>query len=157
MGLVVQETSVSRTWVARPNRSLSVSGSHALLFFVATVAGLITLAFSLLGAWPIIPFAGAEIVFLWWALKQIALHAGDFERITLKPGLLTIETHLGSHITCHEFPAYWARLECLKLTHRNDHRLLIRSHGKEMEIGSLLTEKQKMTLAKALKTQLGAQ
>jgi uncharacterized membrane protein len=34
--------------------------------------------------------------------------------------------------------------------------LLIRSHGKEVEVGSLLTEQQKVALAEELKQTLGA-
>jgi uncharacterized membrane protein len=151
MGLLAIETEACRTWLVRPNRSLSVRGSQALLLAIATVSAVIVGAFALIGAWPVIPFAGAELAMLWWALKRIEGHSNDFERITLKPGLLTVETRLGSRIDYREFPAYWTRLECLK-----DHRLLIRSHGKEIEIGSLLTEEQKMTLAKALKQELGS-
>ena len=36
------------------------------------------------------------------------------------------------------------------------HRWLIRSHGKEVEVGSLWTEEQKLALAEELQQNLGA-
>jgi uncharacterized membrane protein len=47
-------------------------------------------------------------------------------------------------------------LQYVKPPGQNGHRLLISSHGKEVEVGSLLTEEQKMALAKELKQNLGA-
>ena len=155
MALVVTNPSANRTWLARPNCSLSAAESKTLLLAVAVVSGVISAAFALIGAWPVIPFAGAELGVLWWALRRIEMHAGDFERITLEPALLTVESRLGSQLEHHEFQPYWTRLECLALPQRRDHRLLICSQGKEIEVGSLLTEEQKMTLATDLKQVLG--
>ena len=36
---------------------------------------------------------------------------GDFERITLESGQLTIETRRGAQVERHEFQPYWARLQ----------------------------------------------
>lgn len=156
MVLLVANPSANRTWLARPNCSLSAEESKTLLLAVAAVSSIISVAFTLIGAWPVIPFAGAELGVLWWALRRIEMHADDFERISLEPGLLTVESQLGSHLEHHEFQPYWTRLECLTLPRRSDHRLLICSQGTEIEVGSLLTEEQKMTLAKELKQELGA-
>jgi uncharacterized membrane protein len=151
MALVVANPSANKIWLARPNRSLSAKESKILLLAVAAVSSVISVAFTLIGAWPVIPFAGTELGVLWWALRRIEIHAGDFERITLEPGLMTVESRLGSHLERHEFQPYWTRLKCLALPQRNDHRLLICSQGTEVEVGSLLTEEQKMTLAKELR------
>jgi uncharacterized membrane protein len=156
MALLVANPSANRIWLARPNCSLSADESKTLLLAVAAVSGVISIAFTLIGAWPVIPFVGAELGVLWWALRRIEIHAGDFERITLEPGLLTVESRLGSHTERHEFQPYWTRLECLTLPQPSNHRLLICSQGTEIEVGSLLTEEQKMTLAKELKQELGA-
>lgn len=65
MSLVAAETIAGRTWVARPNHSLSVAGRKLLFVITAAVSSLVALAFSFFGAWPVIPFAGLELVFLW--------------------------------------------------------------------------------------------
>jgi uncharacterized membrane protein len=156
MSLVAAETIAGRTWVARPNHSLSVAGRKLLFVITAAVSSLIALAFSFFGAWPVIPFAGLELVFLWWALRRTELAADDFERITLESGQLTIESRRGALVARHEFQPYWARLLYVKPPGQRIHRLLIRSHGKEVEVGSLLTEEQKMALARELEQTLGA-
>jgi uncharacterized membrane protein len=156
MSLVAAETIAGRTWVARPNHSLSVAGRKLLFVITAAVSSLIALAFSFFGAWSVIPFAGLELVFLWWALRRTELAADDFERITLEAGQLTIESRRGALVARHEFQPYWARLLYVKPPGQRIHRLLIRSHGKEVEVGSLLTEEQKMALARELEQTLGA-
>jgi uncharacterized membrane protein len=156
MSLVAAETLAGRTWVARPNHSLSVAGSRLLFVITAAVSSLIALAFSFFGAWPVVPFAGLELAFLWWALRRTELTADDFERITFESGQLTIESRRGAVVARHEFQPYWARLQYVKPPGQHIHRLLIRSHGKEVEVGSLLTEEQKMALARELEQTLGA-
>ncbi len=156
MSLVAAQTLAGRTWVARPNHSLSVAGRKRLFLFTAVVSGGIACVFSFFGAWPVIPFAGLELAFLWWALRRTESAADDFERITLESGQLTIETRRGTQVERHEFQPYWAHLQYVKPPGQNCHRLLIRSHGKEVEVGSLLTEEQKMALAEELKQNLGA-
>jgi uncharacterized membrane protein len=104
----------------------------------------------------VIPFAGLELALLWWALRRSESMAGDFEKITVEAGQLTIETRRGALVERHEFQPYWARLQYVRPPGRSAHRLLISSHGKEVEVGSLLTEEQKMALAKELRQTLGA-
>lgn len=156
MPLVATETLSGRTWVARPNHSLSVSGAQLLFIVAAGISSLIAIAFSLFGAWPVIPFTGIELAVLWWALQRCERHATDFERITLEAGRLIVETRKGALIERHEFHPYWAQLQYEKSAAQHPQRLLIRSHGKEIEVGSLLTEEQKKALAKELKKELGA-
>ena len=157
MPLVATETLSGRIWIARPNRSLPVSGAQ-LQFIVATgISSVIAVAFSLLGAWPVIPFTGLELTVLWWALQRCEKHATDFERITLEAGRLIVETQKGAIVERHEFHPYWALLRYDKPAGQRPQRLLIRSHGKEIEVGSLLTEDQKTALANELKKELGAQ
>jgi len=156
MSLVAAQTLSGRIWVARPNHSLSVAGRRRLFVATATASGLIAFAFSCFGAWPVIPFAGLELALLWWALLRTESAADDFETITLESGHLTIEKRHGARVERHEFQPYWARLQYVKPPGQNGHRLLISSHGKQVEVGSLLTEEQKMALAKELKQNLGA-
>jgi uncharacterized membrane protein len=117
---------------------------------------MIAIAFSYFGAWPVLPFAGLELAVLWWALRRSESSADDFERITVESGQLTIETRRGTLLECHEFQPYWARLQYVKPPGQRAYRLLIRSHGKEVEVGNLLTEEQKMALASELRQILGA-
>ncbi|HMW18703.1 MAG TPA: DUF2244 domain-containing protein [Accumulibacter sp.] len=156
MSLVVAQTLEGRTWVARPNCSLSATGRKRLFVGTAVVSGIIALAFAFFGAWPVLPFAGLELVLLWWALGRAASAADDFERITLAADRLTVESRCGTRVERHQFQPYWARLQFVTPPGQRNHRLVIRSHGKEIEVGRLLTEEQKRALATELNENLGA-
>lgn len=156
MSLVATRTETGRIWVVRPNQSLSAVGRN--LVFCVTAAGstAIAFAFSYVGAWPVLPFTGLELAALWFALRHNRLSADDFERIELEPERLTIETRRGALSLRHEWQPYWVRLEYVLPPERRSHRLLLRSHGKALEVGRLLTEEQKVALATELKRGLGA-
>ncbi|SBT03233.1 conserved hypothetical protein [Candidatus Accumulibacter aalborgensis] len=156
MSLVAAQTLTGRTWVARPNRSLSALGRRLVFVVTAAVSGTIAFVFSCIGAWPVAPFTGLELALLWWALRRTEACAHDVETITLESGHLTIETRRGARLERHVFQSYWARLQVIKPPGQASHRVLIRSHGKEVEVGSLLNEEQRMALAKDLKQDLAA-
>ncbi len=153
MGLVAAETLAGRVYVTRPNHSLSANGSVVLFLVAAAVSGIIAIAFSLFGAWPVMPFAGIELAVLWWALRRTEAHAGDFEKITLEPDRLTVEKRNGAHVERYEFHPYWTQLEYLQ----NARRLLLRSRGQAIEVGNALTEEEQLVFAKELKQKLGPQ
>lgn len=156
MSLVATRTVAGRTWVARPNRSLSVIDRKRVFGAMVVVSGTIALVFSYFGAWPILPFTGLELALLWWALRCCEKTAEDFERIALASGQLTIETRRGGLAERHEFRPYWVQLQYVRYPGQGSHRLLIRSHGREVEVGRMLTEEQKRVLAAELKQILGA-
>jgi len=156
MSLIATRTEAGRTWVVRPNHSLSVAERKRVFVAMAVVSGTIALVFSYFGAWPILPFTGFELALLWWALRCSEKTAEDFERIALASGQLTIETRHGALAERHEFRPYWAQLQYVKPPGQRSHRLLIRSHGREVEFGRMLTEEQKRVLAAELRQILGA-
>lgn len=156
MSLVAAQTLTVRTWVARPNNSLSVSARNWVFAVTVAVSSSIALVFSYFGAWPVVPFTGLELALLWYALRHVEAAARDFEKITLESGRLIIESRRGQLVERHEFHPYWARLHCFKPAGQYNHRLLIGSHGKQVEVGRLLTEEQKMALATELKNNLDA-
>lgn len=156
MSLVAAQTLAVRTWEARRNCSLSVSERKWVFVVTAAWSTVIACVFLYFGAWPVLPFTGLELALLWWALRQFDSTADDFERITLESERLTIESRRGALLERHEFHPYWARLQYLQSPGQGNHRLLIRSHGKVVEVGRWLTEEQKMALAGELQKNLGA-
>ncbi len=155
MGLMVEQTMAGQAWVARPEHALSARQASWLLVAAATGCGGIALAFAAAGAWLVLPFAGAEIGALWLALRHLHCHAGDEERIEIDDASVRIVHREGGHCTQHEFPRYWARLHVEKPPDREGSRLFLRSHGREIEVGRLMTEQQKRLLAGDLRSRLG--
>ncbi|MET0207685.1 MAG: DUF2244 domain-containing protein [Burkholderiaceae bacterium] len=143
-----------------PHVSLSVRG--ALVFFgvvcLATlgIAGVATA----LGFWPVLPFAGAEMALLAWALHNNMQRRFERETIDVSENEVVIEhTHSvrgraqPSRIV---FPRHWARVK-IRRSHSPLHRsqLVIESHGRSREVGKFLTEEDRRHLAAELRQLIG--
>ena len=138
-----------------PNCSLSTHG--ALLFFGSVclstfgVAGVATM----LGYWPVLPFAGAEIALLGWALHANMQRRHEHEHIDISETEVVIRYSRGQPARV-VFPRHWARVKIRRPNsplHRS--QLVIESHGRAYEVGKFLTEEERHQLAAALRSQIG--
>ena len=77
--------------IARRNNSLSSTGRSIVLGSLVSLSFAISLAFAVVGAWLVLPFAGAEMVVLVLAFRYIERHSGDFESIALKGDSVLVE------------------------------------------------------------------
>ncbi|MDH4030296.1 MAG: DUF2244 domain-containing protein [Chromatiales bacterium] len=150
-----EDTLLTRIQVSH-NCSLSLRG--ALVFFGATAAGSLTVAgyFTLQGLWPILPFAGLELLVLGVALG-LSMRRGSFvEEISIHSDRVTVHRYGHGKQELAEFPRHWARVE-LRRSPRLGHpsRLLIRSHGRRFEVGASLTEDDRSRLERRLQELIG--
>jgi len=130
----------------KPNRALSRRGLRRLIMVLAALA----LTTAALGAWqgnvfaPL--FALVESFAVAFALG-VAWRAGDrSERITLDRASLEVRFLPGRRRM--RFQSYWVRVR-LAPGNRH-HRLLLRSHGRELEIGAFLSDEERAELSKKL-------
>ncbi|MGH8159153.1 MAG: DUF2244 domain-containing protein [Rhodanobacter sp.] len=130
----------------KPNRTLSRRGLRRLIMVLVALA-LITAG---LGAWqgnvfaPL--FALVESAAVAVALS-VAWRAGDrSERITLDTSSLEVQSLPSRRSTC--FQSYWVRVMLEPGNGRQ--RLLLSSHGRELEIGAFLAEQERVELSKKL-------
>ena len=123
-----------------------------LLVFAALAVLAVSIAsgFAVLGAWLILPFAGLEMLVLYWAFRTIERHARDYELIEIGDGQVRIERYEGGATRSEAFSRYWARV----VVSRDGSRLALRSHGRELEIGRVLSDAQRLELARALQRRL---
>lgn len=141
----------------RPNRSLA-GGSAALLVASTavgtfTVAGFLTLAY---GAWPVLPFAGLEILVLAWSFRVVQRRCRDSEVVVVGEEFVDVSRRCGREFESFRFPRHWARVELLSRAARNHPtRLRIGSHGRFVEIGRFLTDDERLALAGAIRGRLG--
>ena len=138
-----------------PHCSLSTRG--ALLFFGSVcfptfgVAGLATA----LGYWPVLPFAGAEMLLLGWALRSNMQRRFERETIDVSETEVVIEYARGNPQRV-VFPRHWARVKIRRPKsplHRG--QLVIESHGRAYEVGKFLSEEERRQLAAELGQLIG--
>jgi uncharacterized membrane protein len=139
--------------ITRRNNSLTAAG-RALVFGLAFAVSIgIAAGFTLIcGAWPVLPFAGAEMVVLFLAFRHVGRHAADYERVTLEGDRLDVEVLDGGRVARHGFNRFWTQVVCTG----DGSRLALRSHGRELEIGLHINEEQRLELARQLRRRLGA-
>ena len=138
-------------YTARRNNSLSSSARLLVFGFILSVALGIAAAFSLIfGAWPILPFAGIEMAVLYLAFRYIDRHAADYERITIRGDSVAVEVREGTEIRRFEFNRCWAHVVC----EDGGARLALRSHGREVQVGTHLCPEQRLEMARDLAREL---
>ena len=139
------------SYTARRNNSLSASGRLLVFAFILAVSVGIATAFSLIfGAWPILPYAGLEMLVLYCAFRYIDRHSSDYEQVTIRGSTIAIEVHEGRRVQRLELNRYWARVVC----DSDGNRLALRSHGREIEVGRHLCDEQRLEMARNLRREL---
>lgn len=138
-----------------PNCSLSTHG--ALLFFASvcvTTFGVASIA-TFIGFWPVLPFAGGEMLLLGWALKTNMERRHEHEHIEISENevVLVYARGLPQRVV---FPRHWAQVKIRRPKsplHRG--QLVIESHGRAHEVGKFLTEEERRHLAAELRRLIG--
>lgn len=135
-------------FVARRNNSLSASARALVLASLAAVSFGIALTFAVVfGAWLVMPFAGVEMAALYLAFRHVGRHAADYERIAIGADRVSVEVFDGGSVSRFGFNRCWAQVGCTG----DGSRLVLKSHGREVEIGRHMNGEQRLRLARELK------
>jgi uncharacterized membrane protein len=108
-----------------------------------------------LGYWPVLPFAGAEMLLLGWALHSNMQRRFEQETIDVTDAEVVIEYARGNPRRV-VFPRHWARVKIRRPKsplHRG--QLVIESHGRAYEVGKFLSEEERRQLAAKLGQLIG--
>jgi uncharacterized membrane protein len=136
----------------RRNSSYS-SGCCALVFgSLAAVILAVAAGFAALGAWPVLPFAGMELAALGLAMRHISRHADDFERVAVEGERVVLDIGEARRVRRVEFHRHWARLVVKETA--PVFRIVLRSHGREVEVGRYLDEGGRRALASQLQSSI---
>lgn len=141
--------------VARPNHSMSRKETCRVVAILGFFSLSVAIAFGFAGAWMVFPFAGLELLALAYAFHFIHCHADDYESITISGDRLAIEKQDHKSTSQVVLNRYWAKV-VLKETPGGEHRLWLRSHGKEIEVGRFMNNRQRLALARQLQMRTGA-
>lgn len=140
----------------QPRCSLTPFTAKIFVGVFATMTFGIGLVFAAQGFWPVLPFAGLEVVVLVWAVK-LSMQAGHVrEFITVTEDSITIEHREVQRDACTVFSRHWTRVKLhAPQVPVHPSRLLIESRGRACEVGRFLTEDERRQLALRLKQLVG--
>lgn len=148
------ETAIPPDYSITLRRNTSMSPGAQAVFLVWTGLFCLGLAgfMAWLGYWLVLPFSGLEIVALLAAFRHFNRQSKDFQRISLRGDILTVETFARRQLSIAEFNRYWVQVLVRDGHYYGDCLVVLRSHGRELEIGRYMTGEQRAALAKELKT-----
>ncbi|MGH8745809.1 MAG: DUF2244 domain-containing protein [Burkholderiales bacterium] len=151
--LVFEEQASGSSLLLKRNCSIS-PGRMLWVFGLLALTSLgIAAGFALAGAWLILPFAGLEVFALGAAFVVNARHATDFERIEISTNRLTIEVAEAERVVRYVLDSRAAKLRLEKdLGHGV--RVLLRSAGRDVEVGRHLDAQARAEFAAELMKRL---
>ena len=148
-------TENNKTFIVRPNASLSRRGGVLLFFWIAAFMLLIILRFALIGAWLVIPFTVLDVVFVGLTIRYVLRKSSLVELIACTPDKITITRTDGKTSEEYDFQSFWAQVIITPSRHQwYPSKLFLRSHGRYLEFGGCLTDKERKDLARAIKKSL---
>jgi uncharacterized membrane protein len=135
-------------FVIRPDRSLTWPQTKLVCFSLASVCLVVAILFTASGFWLVLPFAGAEVVALVTAFYLCARSGRTIEVVYIKEDRVAVEKGPPGIRRICEFKRAWARivLQPARIV-RHPSRLLVGSHGKQVQLGAFLTEDERRRLA----------
>lgn len=141
--------------VLYPHRSLSPRGVRRLIWGVGAALTAVAVYFTALGAWPVLPFFGCELLLIVWAFRANARDGRMFERLRLTPEELTVaHVRPSGRKQQHRFaPPHWLSVD-LETRPGGDNALWLASHGRTLQVGRFLTPEERAGLADALRDAL---
>lgn len=145
-------------FVIRPNRSLSWKQTKLVYASLATICLVVAAAFTVMGFWLVLPFAGAEVLLLAAGFYLCALSGRVTEVIRIKEDRVAVERRDHRTRESCEFRRCWARIALLPpAIDWYPSRLVIRSHGKQVQLGAFLTDGERKRLADELEQAISSE
>lgn len=135
---------------ARPD---SIAGRPALLASMALLVPVCTLTglgFILIGAWPVAVCIALHIGAVLATFRYVERHTRDFERLTLADDRLILDTHTPDEDRHVEFNGYWVQVDLQTSAEAGGSRLCLRSHGKEVPFGLLMSDAERRAVSQEL-------
>ncbi|MBQ0816774.1 MAG: DUF2244 domain-containing protein [Hyphomicrobiaceae bacterium] len=141
--------------VLTPHRSLGPKGFMVFMGAISVVSFGTGLMFYLMGAWPVMGFMGLDVLLVYVAFKLNFRALRLYETVDLSGEALTVTRVAPSGKSqSWSFNPYWVRLSLKERVGRTS-ELTLSSHGKQIVLGSFLSDSEREDFATALKIGLG--
>lgn len=137
--------------VLTPNRSMTWEQNKKVLAAMFAVSLVIGLSFVALGAWPILPFAGLEILLVGIGMYYVSWKLNFQETIRIEGDALHIQK--GVHYPKYHWRWQASHTQLIKQASRyrlSAPTLFLKHLNERIEIGDFLTKKEKKQLCQAL-------
>ncbi len=140
--------------VLTPHRSLSPLGFYAVMAVAAGASLVLSIAFFLMGAWPVVGFFGLDVALLYIAFRLSYRSGRLTEIVQLTRDALTVRrvAPSGRRSEWRSQPT-WLRVE-IDDPPRHDSQLVLASHGRRLTVGAFLTAPERFEVAEALRAAL---
>ena len=149
---LTNENDLKKTIMVMPNRAMP--WQHIMMIYLLVSGVTISIAFSFFtqGLTLILPFAGLELLALGVVLYISAWRSNIKEVVNVNEEKIRIEIGRNVPEKIYELDKAWANI-VLERSWNNWYpsRLLLRSHGRQLEIGKFLNEQERQCLAIELK------
>ena len=149
---LTNENDLKTTIMVMPNRAMP--WQHIMMIYLLVSGVTISIAFSFFtqGLTLILPFAGLELLALGVVLYISAWRSNIKEVVNVNEEKIRIEIGRNVPEEIYELDKAWANI-VLERSWNNWYpsRLLLRSHGRQLEIGKFLNEQERQCLAIELK------
>lgn len=142
-------------YVVKPNQAMSWRALLLVYLGIAAVTLIIGLSFYFNGLTLVLPFSGLEILALGAALYVSAWRGGEQEVILIDSDRIVVERGRREPVSRHVFQRAWVKVVLERSwNYWYPSRLLLRSHGRQVEIGKFLNEQERQGLALELRNAL---
>ncbi|MDN3516199.1 DUF2244 domain-containing protein [Aquisalimonas lutea] len=152
MAMTRTETAAdTRLFDLRPNAGVYWQQTLVIFLMFSAVCLGVAIAFTVAGFWPILPFAGLEVVALGAAL-YVSARRGDYrEVIRVGPDRVRVEKGRRQPEQTWEFRRAWSAVELQRSPVQwYPARLVIRSGADQVECGAFLNDEERESLAAEL-------
>ncbi len=140
--------------VIRPDFAVDWPQTVRIFVGMATVTLSVAAGFAAMGYWPILPFAGLEVMALGAALYASARRSLDTQVLRLSADWLLIEKGRRRPEQRWQFQRAWAEV-VVEPTSGSGVRVVIRSRGEAVEVGEFLAPEARWGLARELRSWIG--
>ncbi len=133
----------------RPNPPATPKQNKILISLVIVGLGIIAGGWALQGFWPILPFAGLELLLLLFVTRHVIRASNLKQRLRLDESNVRLTEYTDEARVVFDYPRPWVKL--VKIEQRGmPARVFLRSHGKQREVGAFLGADEKSDLIRTL-------
>ena len=137
-----------------PHRSLTPKGFAIISWIILMVGFVHGILFLVIGAWPVVGFAGLEWLLFWWLLRRHFKGDDRAECLRLFQDRLRLEqSDSKGRVSLVELQPYWLQV-VLEQGPADSNALFLSSHGSRHEIGRFLSAEERSDLAETLRLEL---